>query len=141
MPALIMLVGASAAGGFSIKASTLPVAVHGYNPELGGILDRSQGYRRFPASFAVELNKCSDVDLAQHVGVHHNERLVADARLAGREGDSARGVKRSFFDDVVEPYTRAQTIWVGGEKGIRSVPEREHHLVDAVQRELRPLAR
>ncbi len=75
-----MLLGASAAGGFSTNASTQPLASTDTTPNREGS-SRREGDGGHPVPLSVELEQGRNVYLSQDVPVDDDERLVADTGL------------------------------------------------------------
>ena len=71
------------------------------------------------------------VEFGQHVAVEDQEGLV-DPGLKGGEADGASRVERGILDRVGEDDAGAPAIWIGVDEGVWSIPEGQHHLVDAV---------
>ena len=74
--------------------------------------------------------KAGDVEVGEDVAVEHQEPPV-DTRRRGREADGAGRVERLGLDRVVQAGAGAVVRGRRRER-VRPVPEREHHVVDAV---------
>jgi len=88
-----VFVGASSRGGFSTNAMTRPSDVVG-TTRIARVVDGMQGDRGLSAVVVMERPQRRDVEVGEHVTVHHEERLV-EAKLGGGEANGAGGVEGS----------------------------------------------
>ena len=70
------LVGASPAGGFSMKACTRPVVGVGTTPNADGSSTGREVHRALGAAVAVEGHQGGHVEVGEHVAVDHHEGVV-----------------------------------------------------------------
>ena len=125
------LVGASSCRGLLDEGDHPAVVVGRYDAVARRVIDLVQRDRGLGTNAVVEGDQTGDVEIGEHVAVHHDEALV-DAGVDGREADGAGRVEGLIFYGVVQLDARAPTVGVGGREHVGAVPEREHGMVNAV---------
>ena len=75
------------------------VVIGGYDAEARRIVDLGEMNGGFGPAHVVERDQRADVEVGEHVAVHHEKALV-DPDVAGREPDGAGGVERLGLDRV-----------------------------------------